>query len=626
MVQRFDVSILQHDYLEFEKTKEMLKQNILSNFLYRKQPCVLVVNGKEFDMLAGKVFLNFMLLSFFVQCGIEIIESDIYQEDYVSEKSLDKYMSYVLTRYSGTNEESYEAFRTAIIDVLNKLADVAAPCNVLVGNTISLNDFIILISKNPEARQLFRPDIPYGMQFNEIEQLFNECGKKLMDLFIKDKERELHPYCISGTGINVKQFTQMASFVGLKPDMKGGVIPVVIKDNFLYGLSNLQNYYINCVGTRKASYTNYTYVRKSGYLTRKLLLAMSDVRVNPGIVDCGTKHYYYCNVHSKDRLKQIIGRHYYDINEDGSLGKELKTITLMSPVVGKTIALRSPITCQAHDDKGDCICATCYGKRLAHINSKKHAGEIATFTLTDPLTQKLLSAKHLLSTNTEVIDFGDDFTDAFTINLNTVYFNENSDYNIEFAVPSNDDFDEDTELYYVTKIKLINNESKKVIEYNSPVELYINPKISFLTEDEENVIVTSKLNDWIFQFTVKNNELTKSLENILNLIESANHLGISEYSEFANKFADLLIENGLDKISSVHPELIASILIRDVDTNKRLDFSKENIDPYKIIRVSKAVMSGPISKSIAFERLKEQFSNLDTYDKDEESYIDNLFR
>ena len=61
-----------------------------------------------------------------------------------------------------------------------------------------------------------------------------------------------------------------------------------------------------------------------------------------------------------------------------------------------------------------------------------------------------------MSTNTEVIDFGDDFTDAFTINLNTVYFNENSDYNIEFSVPSNDEFDEDTEMYYVTKIKLIN--------------------------------------------------------------------------------------------------------------------------------------------------------------------------
>lgn len=181
-------------------------------------------------------------------------------------------------------------------------------------------------------------------------------------------------------------------------------------------------------------------------------------------------------------------------------------------------------------------------------------------------------------------------------------------------------------MYFTTKIKLINNETKKVIEYNSPVELLINPKISFVDSDDDNVVVTNKFNDWVFQYVVKNNELTKSLENILNLIESANHLGITEYSEFGNKFADLLIENGLDKIALVHPELITSILIRDSETNKRLNFLSDNINTYKIIRVSKAVMSGPISKSIAFERLKEQFANLDTYDKDEESYIDNLFR
>lgn len=264
MFECLNLSELQYDYLKFEEVKETLKQNILSNFSIRKQPCALVVNDRKFDMNLGKAFLNLMLLQFFVQCGIEITEDDIYLLDYVSEKSLNNYMSHVLSRYAGVNEENFDDFRSNIIGTLNKLADIAAPCNVLAGNTISFNDFVILIAENPEARQIFRPEIPYGMQFNEIEATFKEYGDKLMDLFKNDKERELHPYCVSGTGINVKQFTQMASFVGLKPDMKGGVIPVVIKDNFLYGLSNLQNYYINCVGTRKASYTNYTYVRKSG--------------------------------------------------------------------------------------------------------------------------------------------------------------------------------------------------------------------------------------------------------------------------------------------------------------------------------------------------------------------------
>ena len=354
---------------------------------------------------------------------------------------------------------------------------------------------------------------------------------------------------------------------------------------------------------------------------------MCDVRVNPEIKDCGTKHFVRCKVHSQKRLNQLIGRHYYDYNEDGSVGTELHTITPLSPIVGKEIALRSPITCCAHDENGQCICATCYGRKLAHVNSKKHAGIITTLTVTDPLTQKLLSAKHLLTTNTQEVNFSDDFKDVFTINLDNIYFNENSDIKVKIQIPTDEEFDEDLELYYTNHIKIINNETKKTIEYDSPTELYLNPKISFDTEDEDGYItVTPKLNDWIFKFVVKNNELTKSLENILNLIESASHLGITDYSEFANKFDDLLIENGLDKISSIHPELITSVLVRNEETGERLDFTKDELDPYKIIRVSKAVMSGPISKSIAFERLNEQFSNLDTYEKDEESYVDHLFK
>ena len=270
MVQRFDVSALQFDYLKFLDVKETLMQNILEDSLSRKQQCVLVVNGKEFPMKKGKVFLNFMLLSMFVKWGIEIIESDIYQFDYVSEKAFDNYMNYVLTRYSNTNEEEFESFRKEVVDTLNQLASISYILNVIVGNSMSLNDFIILNATNPEARSIFRPDLPETMEFSEVEKLNKEYGKKLMDLFKQEKETELHPYCVSETGINIKQFTQMASFIGLKPDMKSGVIPVIIRDNFLYGLSNLQNYYINCVGTRKASYTNYTYVRKSGLTFRPL--------------------------------------------------------------------------------------------------------------------------------------------------------------------------------------------------------------------------------------------------------------------------------------------------------------------------------------------------------------------
>lgn len=627
MLKTLDISSLQFDKEQFIKVKDELKQEIMSDFAVRRNNVVLILDNKQFQMTAGQALLNLMLMQFYVNCNIKLTEKDVFTDSYISEKNLNAYFTYILKRYAKENKAEFTSFRAEFVDLLNKLNRISVPCNMLAGNTISLNDFIELAATNEEARHLFRPEIPNGMQFNEIENLFNEYSKKLMTFYKTTTESELHPYCVSGTGINVKQFTQFASFIGLKPDMKGGIIPYIIKDNFLYGFSNLRNYYINAVGTRKAQFTNYTYVRKSGYLTRKLLLSLCDTVVDPNIEDCGTKHFYICNVTNKDRQSKIVGRHYYEIDDKGNIGTELNTVLPETDLVGKTIALRSPITCCAKDANGNpCVCATCYGKQLAEINRNKHAGIIATLKLTDPLTQKLLSAKHLLSTNSQVIDFGEDFKDAFTINLNTIQFNENSDYTIEFKVESNNDFDEDLELYFINKLNITNNITHKTIVYNSPTPLFINPKIPLVIEDDENITLNSKTwTDWVFQFVVKNNELTKSLENILNLIESSSHLGINEYSEFANTFCDLLIENGLD-VMSVHAELIASILIRNEATGERLDFSKENIDPYKIIRVSKAVMSGSISKALSFERIREQLANLDTYKKNETSYIDYLFK
>ena len=107
-----------------------------------------------------------------------------------------------------------------------------------------------------------------------------------------------------------------------------------------------------------------------------------------------------CNVTSKERQRRINGRNYYEIDEKGNVGTKLLTVTPEVDLVGKTIALRSPITCCAHDENGKpCICATCYGKRLAEINRNKHAGIVATLKITDPLTQKLLSAKHRVTSS-----------------------------------------------------------------------------------------------------------------------------------------------------------------------------------------------------------------------------------
>lgn len=244
----------------------------------------------------------------------------------------------------------------------------------------------------------------------------------------------------------------------------------------------------------------------------------------------------------------------------------------------------------------------------------------------------MLSAKHLLSTKTDKVEWGEDFENAFSVNMNVIYFNEN-DVTISFKKPTLEEFDEDENSYWTENIDITFAGSKKAISYSSPVKLFINKKLltsERLNDDDECVSINSKSIDeeeFIFKYQAKNNELTKSLQQILDLIESNGHLGIDNYSEFVNKFNDLLIENDMNGgISSVQIEMITSVLIRDAENNKRLDFSNNNLVDYTINRVSKSVLTAPLAVSLSFERINDQLVDLNTYSKDEVSLMDYLFR
>lgn len=386
--------------------------------------------------------------------------------------------------------------------------------------------------------------------------------------------------------------------------------------------------------------TNNKYVKRSGYLNRKLSLSNIDHYHDNSIKDCGTNYVVRYTIDNEKKFKQIIGRHYYEMKPESEnttkkfykisedTNGELKTITEenKNDLIGKIIALRSPVTCASK-----CTCATCYGRNLSEVNKNVNTGLVAVNKLTEPLTQKLLSAKHLLSTKTDKVEWGENFEDAFAVNMNAVYFNDN-EVTISFKKPNSDELDEEEEMYWTDKLSITFAGSKKAIEYVSPVKLFINNKLlpaEKMADDEEEITVNSKSWDeeeYVFKYQPKNNEITSSLQRILDLVESNDHLGIGDYSTFVNKFNDLLIENEMDGgIISVHAEMITAVLIRDPETNKKLDFSKDN-DDYVIHRVSKSVMSGPLAVSLAFERLNDQLVDLNTYEKDEVSMMDYLFR
>lgn len=621
----------------YEKTKNSLKEAILNDFSIRKQDAKIKL-GTVIDTNFGFVLVNLLIMKPFVNAKNHILtEKDLFTYDAVTEDTLEKYFNNTIKICKSDNANNNEISKK-IKETIDEMASISGSLTYLAGNSISFYDFVRLSANNPEATKLFSGDIytkeQSSLKFDEVETKFNKRGNDLIKLFNEDTTTELHPFVKANTGINKKQLTQALGFIGLKPSISGEVIPVVIEDNFLHGLSNIENYFINCEGTRNALIQNSKFVRRSGYFTRKISLSNIDNYHNADYEDCGTKHFIKFKVDSEKKLIMIIGRHYYKLDDSGNkVSDELFTIDgTEKNLIGTVIGLRSPVTC-ARDEHGH-VCATCYGKQLAEVNRNRQTGLVATFKLTEPLTQMLLSAKHLLGTKTEKISWGNEFLNTFEVNMDSIYFLD-PEAEIKFSGKDliEDDDNSDGEFYLSASLFGYKPEAEDDFIKLIPNKIIIDKESDYYNEETDTYTISAKSfgeDDPVFTFNVKNNELIKSLQEILNLIESSNHGSTTEhpvetYHDLVNRFDDLLIENGLNYINSVHIEMISSMLIRNKE-GKLLDFRKDDEDPYEIIRVSKSILEGPLATTLAFERLSDQLTDISTYDKNESSLMDCLFK
>ena len=79
-------------------------------------------------------------------------------------------------------------------------------------------------------------------------------------------------------------------------------------------------------------------------------------------------------------------------------------------LIGKTLLFRDPGKCGCKDG----ICKTCYGA-LATVNKGMDVGIFASTIISRPLSQNILSTKHLNTTDSCLIEFNDCFDKSFKL-------------------------------------------------------------------------------------------------------------------------------------------------------------------------------------------------------------------
>lgn len=526
-----------------------------------------------------------------------------------------------------------------IHDVIFNLSRISTDFNIILGLTTNIESFINVANANPRFDEIIHTKIDESMQPRDIEKYLHDLMVEEINI-LKAEPNAMQPMLRCGAGIKHKQLAEMSINGGLKPDLSGNTIPIPINSNLVVGgLSNVTNYYIDAIGGRKSLIANKTVMGKSGYFVKKVMLAVSDITLRQDEKACNTLNPVVYEIKTKEHLRRLIGRmyrlpnerHYSVLNGDET------------HIIGQKIFVKSPVTCAS--SKGVCKC--CYGPMLYHTNKDGVGiGSYAGAVITNPVSQSILSSKHLLTTISEAIKFNEEFEKYFTLTANEVTLNSDiqnqEDYSLLIItdnIVTLNELDEGEINKFVTIFHVRNNVTGEIVEINetSMKELYISPELFSLMKrgkkkDHYEVNFLDIPDDSrLFLLEIANNELTKPLYNIMGLLDSkkkTTEMGIYTISDMCQRMMDLLIESGID-FQAVHGEILISPLIRSKDDIlERPDFSKYNADSRsQILTVSASLEKHPsplVGLSSSF--LERQLRSPLTFKKRGTSVVDPLFK
>ena len=512
--------------------------------------------------------------------------------------------------------------------------------------TINFYDTIKLAQKAPEFWSLLNShfgDIP-------IEDVKDEGMKRLnkSNKYIMESEKYLgYEHCLKNPlsvkqGINPRQYKELIINVGTKPDGKGNVLPAIIDSSYANGLNTITDIYMDAAAARVAQNQTKINVGESGDVAR--IMGLNNLGTflhkDPNYV-CNTENLEIITIENEDFLERFDGRT-YRLNEDGKdLVIDAKTD---KNLIGKTLHIYSPITCQSNA-QGHGICHRCYGYKLALINTIVCVGKIAVEQLTYQLTQRLLSAKHLLETVITALNWSNGFNKYFKPNFNAIYAIPCKDMNSEIIINMDDivttgDVDSynpelTNQKSYVTGFTAVIDNTPNEITSMEKVEMYLTQEFNeYILENgiepDEDGNLHIPLKDvsekgiMLFLFTIDNNELVKvlkELESIVNLKETI-------MSHDRNSIVQHIIERCIEgdvEIQAVHIETIISNQVRSVFSNiAKPNWTNPNEDS-KLITLDRALMDNPsIVISLLYKDLTKCITNPLSFKKSAPSQLDGF--
>jgi hypothetical protein len=635
---------------EFDEVYQYFKDNIGDDGCFEKKVDIELHDGAVVRMGINNYLTNLIMWRPSIRYRVPITINNIFDTSCITSDQIKDYLDNVYIR-PFRNKVDLDRLNTENAIVIEKCKKIVEDFGLIMCITYNLHTINKLRKENKEIDDILHTKIPKGMQPKEIEDFALIRRKRLIKL-LGETDTGFAPLLNSREGFKEGQLQEFLVVVGPKPSLAGDTMAVPINTNILVGgLDTPAHYTLDAKGGRKALIFNKKYTGNSGYFSRKLSLLCLDIKIN-NVEDCHTDQYLKIHVDSKETLRRLEGKYYKSV-----LSK--RYIRAIKPtdvhLIDTTIYLRSAAKCKCKDG----ICHRCYGD-LAKIVEEINAGIFAATHISSRFTQNILSAKHLLMTNSKKIELCDEFDKYFTLEGNVVTFDSNNidddlsnlfiriheddlnvnldEYSLDNHIASDDD---DNDNDYTTVEELTCDKFDIVTEEGEVIDTifcknnmvmnisdYLYEMIERYGKNRRSVMIPMdniEDEEGLFSIDVNNAELTKTLNLVKDLLEKEDHLGCKTIDELIEKLNLLLIE-GKIYANMVHCEVLCKNLMRSIHKiDKYPDLAAG--EEYQLLTVKKALMSHPSPiVSLSFERIKEQIKGTLLFRKRGSSLLDGLFR
>lgn len=499
---------------------------------------------------------------------------------------------------------------------------------MFLANSVDFADTIELMKKYPDFNATIHTDLT-GIPMQDIKEYIMKNAKTQYKYITAPDSHHNQKYAFqTGEGTNLKQYAEVCVAIGAKPDGKGGLFTHPINHSFINGgLQSIEDVVIDSSIGRIAQIISKQNVGQSGAFARRLGLNNMDSFLNPDPnYSCDTKNLEEVYIKDKDMLDMFDMR-YYRTTMDGP--ERILNADVDKNLIGQTLLFRSPITC-ASAAKGYGICYRCYGL-LAYLNNDINIGQIAAEQLSSRYTQKLLSAKHLLEASVVKMTWTQEFYELFSVEYDRIILKDNIDYRkykliidpddiIDEADSGDDDETDDidpdnNDYIYSFKVQYPDGHIASIYTNESDPIYFDDELIEVLNNEDTNddgiyVLQLSKMiNKAIFYVDIQNNELSKTMKQIKNLIDNKASIKTHDRNTILQDFITYNLAGGI-KINSVHFEVLLSNQIRNPDDILLMpDWEQKNAG-YQLIRLEDAIVnSSRISTRLQGSKLKRTLTH-----------------